>query len=45
MNCSAVAEMGDCFTTIDTGRGLRTEAALPASDNPEPHLVVAVPFP
>jgi len=29
--CSAVAEMDDRFATIDMGRGLRTQAALPAS--------------
>jgi len=25
--------MGDCFATIDTGRGLRMQAAVPASAN------------
>ena len=35
---SAVAEMGDRFPTIDKGRALRTQAALPAPVNPEPYL-------
>ena len=43
---SAVTEMGDHFTTIDRhmSRGLRKQAALPASVNPEPYLWAAVPL-
>jgi len=40
----AVAEMGDRFATIDMGRGLRTQALLPASVNREPYLGAAVPL-
>ena len=39
---SAVAEMGDRFATIDMGRGLRTQAAVPAFVNCEPYLGVPV---
>jgi len=42
---SAVAEMGDCFATIDMGRSLRTQAALSAPVNPEPYLGLLWPFP
>jgi len=34
--------MGDRFATIGMGRGLRTQAALPASVNPEPYFAAAV---
>jgi len=41
---SAVADMGDHFATIDMGRGLRTQAAVPASVNCEPYVAAVVPL-
>jgi len=34
--------MGDCFATLDMGRGLRMQTALPASVNCKPYLRVPV---